>query len=93
MKASFVSSHAISEAMRYQMMRMQADLVKAEKEVVTGRVADPGLTAGRARRPVDFAVARRRSAGRADSIPTRLVSRGSPPRRRAWCNSPTSPTI
>lgn len=46
MKASFVSSHAISEAMRYQMMRMQADLVKSEKEVVTGRLADPGLTLG-----------------------------------------------
>jgi flagellar hook-associated protein 3 FlgL len=46
MKASFVSSHAISEAMRYQMMRMQVDLAKAEKEVVTGRVADPGLTLG-----------------------------------------------
>ena len=46
MKASFVSSHAISEAMRYQMMRMQVDLAKSEKEVVTGRVADPGLTLG-----------------------------------------------
>ena len=46
MKASFVSSNAISEAMRYQMMRMQADLVRSEKEVVTGRVADPGLVLG-----------------------------------------------
>lgn len=46
MKASFVSSHAISEAMRYQMMRMQVDLARAEKEVVTGRVADPGLSLG-----------------------------------------------
>jgi flagellar hook-associated protein 3 FlgL len=46
MKATFISSHAISEAMRYQMMRMQADLVKAEKEIVTGRVADPGLALG-----------------------------------------------
>ncbi|MCG6114408.1 MAG: flagellar hook-associated family protein [Mesorhizobium sp.] len=46
MKASFVSSNAISEAMRYQMMRMQADLVRSEKEVVTMRVADPGLVLG-----------------------------------------------
>jgi flagellar hook-associated protein 3 FlgL len=46
MKATFVSSHAISEAMRYQMMRMQSDLAKAEKEVITGRVADPGLALG-----------------------------------------------
>jgi len=46
MKASFVSSNAISEAMRYQMMRMQADLTKSENEVVTGRVADPGLVLG-----------------------------------------------
>jgi flagellar hook-associated protein 3 FlgL len=46
MKATFISSHAISEAMRYQMMRLQADLAKAEKEIVTGRVSDPGLTLG-----------------------------------------------
>lgn len=46
MKLSFVSSQAISQAMRYQMMRMQADLVKANKEVVTLRVADVGLALG-----------------------------------------------
>jgi flagellar hook-associated protein 3 FlgL len=46
MKASFVSSSAVSNAMRYQLMRMQADLVKGQKEVSTGRVADPGLTLG-----------------------------------------------
>lgn len=46
MKVSFVSSQAISQALRYQTMRMQAELVKAEKEVVTGRVADAGLALG-----------------------------------------------
>jgi len=46
MKVSFVSSQAISQAMRYQMARMQTDLVKANKEMVTLRVADPGLALG-----------------------------------------------
>lgn len=46
MKVSFVSSQAISQAMRYQMLRMQGDLTKANTEVVTGRVADVGLTLG-----------------------------------------------
>lgn len=46
MKLSFVSSQAISQAMRYQMLRMQADLLKANKEVVTLRVADTGLALG-----------------------------------------------
>ncbi|RVC18354.1 flagellar hook-associated family protein, partial [Mesorhizobium sp. M7A.F.Ca.CA.004.04.2.1] len=34
-----VSSAAISNAMRSQQMRMQAELVKATKEASTGRVA------------------------------------------------------
>lgn len=46
MKVSFVSSQAINQAMRYQMLRMQADLVKANKEMVTFRVADVGLALG-----------------------------------------------
>lgn len=46
MKVSFISSQAISQAMRYQMLRMQADLVKANTEMVTGRVADTGLALG-----------------------------------------------
>lgn len=46
MKASFVSSSAISNAMRYQIGRLQADLVKGQKEVSTGRVADTGLALG-----------------------------------------------
>ncbi|TYR30138.1 flagellar hook-associated family protein [Mesorhizobium microcysteis] len=46
MKVSFVSSQAISQAIRYQMSRMQADLVVAQKEVATLRVADVGLALG-----------------------------------------------
>lgn len=46
MKASFVSSSAISEAMRYSLMKTQADLVKAQKENSTGFVADKGLALG-----------------------------------------------
>jgi flagellar hook-associated protein 3 FlgL len=41
-----VSSAALTNAMRYQQMRMQADLVKATKESSTGRVADVGLALG-----------------------------------------------
>lgn len=46
MKVSFVSSQAISQAMRYQMQRMQSDLINAQKEVVSLRVADVGLAIG-----------------------------------------------
>ncbi|RRI07891.1 flagellar hook-associated family protein [Mesorhizobium tamadayense] len=46
MKATAVSSAAISNALRYQQMRMQADLVKATKESQTGKVADVGLALG-----------------------------------------------
>lgn len=46
MKTSTVSSQAISSAIRYQMMRMQSDLVKAQQESVSGRVADVGLHLG-----------------------------------------------
>lgn len=46
MKVSFVSSQAISKALRYQTQRMQGDLVKATKEVQTLRVADVGLALG-----------------------------------------------
>ncbi|MER8750904.1 flagellar hook-associated family protein [Mesorhizobium sp. M1050] len=41
-----VSSAAISNAMRSQQMRMQADLVKATKESSSGKVADVGLALG-----------------------------------------------
>ncbi|MFU0505464.1 flagellar hook-associated family protein [Pseudaminobacter sp. NGMCC 1.201702] len=46
MKTSFVSSSAISQAMRYSMMRNQAALVTAQKESNTGFVADKGLALG-----------------------------------------------
>jgi flagellar hook-associated protein 3 FlgL len=46
MKVSFVSSQAIIQAMRYQMMRMQSDLIVAQKEANTWRVADVGLALG-----------------------------------------------
>lgn len=46
MKAVSVSSAAISNAMRYSQMRMQVDLVKAQKELDTGKVADIGLSLG-----------------------------------------------
>lgn len=46
MKVSFVSSQAITQALRYQMQRTQVELVAANKELVTGRVADVGLALG-----------------------------------------------
>ena len=56
MKATAVSSAAISNAMRYSQSRMQVDLVKAQKEMDTGRVADVGLALGtRTAQSVTFA--------------------------------------
>jgi flagellar hook-associated protein 3 FlgL len=56
MKATSVSSAGISNAMRYSQMRMQVDLVKAQKELDTGRVADTGLALGaRTAQSVTFA--------------------------------------
>ena len=46
MKTTAVSSAALSNAMRTSQMRMQAELVKAQKEMDTGRVADVGLALG-----------------------------------------------
>ena len=46
MKATSVSSAAMSNAQRYSQMRMQSDLVKAQKEATTGTVADVGLALG-----------------------------------------------
>ena len=46
MKLSFVSTRSISDAMRYQMLRMQSDLAKADKELSTGRLADVGAVLG-----------------------------------------------
>ncbi|MGB3387378.1 MAG: flagellar hook-associated family protein [Pseudaminobacter sp.] len=56
MKAFFVSSSAVSEALRYSVMRSQAALVKAQKEATTGLVADTGLALGaRTSQTVSFA--------------------------------------
>ncbi|HWK12930.1 MAG TPA: flagellar hook-associated family protein [Rhizobiaceae bacterium] len=46
MKTSFISTQNISHSMRYQMTRMQVELNKLEKEMVTQRVADTGLHLG-----------------------------------------------
>ena len=46
MKVSFISSQAVSQALRHQLLRMQAELVKSETEIATGRVADRGLALG-----------------------------------------------
>lgn len=46
MKASFVSTAAVSQAMRYSMQRAQTDLVDAQKEMATLKVADTGLALG-----------------------------------------------
>ncbi|SFU06036.1 flagellar hook-associated family protein [Mesorhizobium sp. YR577] len=46
MKASFVSSSAINQAMRYSLMKTQAALVNAQKEQATGFFADKGLALG-----------------------------------------------
>ena len=78
MKTSSVSSAAISNAMRYQQGRMQADLVKAQKELDSGRVADVGLALGtRTAQSVTFARDLDRLNGIVDSnalITSRLTS-------------------
>ncbi|MCO6392901.1 flagellar hook-associated family protein [Aliihoeflea aestuarii] len=46
MKMTSVSTNAISQALRLQVARAQAEMIKAQKEVVTGQVADRGLHIG-----------------------------------------------
>lgn len=46
MKASFVSTAAVSQSLRYQLMRMQSELVSANKESQSMTVADRGLALG-----------------------------------------------
>jgi flagellar hook-associated protein 3 FlgL len=46
MKAMSVSSNAVSQALRLQVARAQAEMIRAEKEVTTGQVADRGLHLG-----------------------------------------------
>ena len=65
MPTSSVSSAAVSQAMRYSLLRMQSDLVKAQKEVSTGRAADVGLALGaRTSQTVSFS----RDLGRLNGI-------------------------
>lgn len=46
MKINYVSSHAIKDALRHSMLRLQADLIDGQKEAQTGKVADLGLAIG-----------------------------------------------
>jgi flagellar hook-associated protein 3 FlgL len=46
MKTTFISSQAISNALRYQVLNSQQELSNAQKEVTTGTLADPGVTLG-----------------------------------------------
>jgi len=68
LKTSSVSTAAISQALRYSLVRAQLDLTKAEKEVQTGRVADIGLALGtRTTMMVSFTRDMERMSGVADS--------------------------
>src|SRR5689334_21568824 len=46
MKTTSVSTAALSQSLRYSLMRSQSDLTKAQKELSTGLVADRGLALG-----------------------------------------------
>jgi flagellar hook-associated protein 3 FlgL len=46
MRTTYVATHTITGATRQSMMRLQAELVTAQKELASGRVADVGLALG-----------------------------------------------
>lgn len=46
MKTTFISSYNMNQSVRTHLSKMQAELIKAEREVVSGRVADAGLALG-----------------------------------------------
>lgn len=46
MKTTFVSTSAVNSALRYSILRQQAELTRAQKEATTGFVADRGLALG-----------------------------------------------
>lgn len=46
MKTTFISTQSIADATRHQMLRMQTELAKLEKEIVTGRVQDTAVHLG-----------------------------------------------
>ncbi|PSM18875.1 MULTISPECIES: flagellar hook-associated family protein [Nitratireductor] len=65
MKVSYVSSQAISQALRHSLLRMQSELVSGQKEAQSGKVADVGLALGiRTGQAVSLA----RDVGRLESI-------------------------
>jgi len=46
MKTTFISTQSVADATRYQMLRMQSELTKLQKEIVTGRVQDTAVHLG-----------------------------------------------
>jgi flagellar hook-associated protein 3 FlgL len=46
MKTTFISTQSISDVTRLSLMKMQSQLLQAQKEVSTGRLADVGLSLG-----------------------------------------------
>jgi flagellar hook-associated protein 3 FlgL len=46
MKTTNISSLSVTDAMRQAIQRAQLELIRAQKEVATGRLADPGLILG-----------------------------------------------
>jgi flagellar hook-associated protein 3 FlgL len=68
MKASGVSTVALSQSLRFSLVRAQAELVKAQKESQTGRAADAGLALGtRTAQSVSFTRDLERISGIIDS--------------------------
>ncbi len=68
MKTASISSLSVSQALRYSTMRTQGDLVKAQKELDTGKVFDSGLALGaRTAQTVTFARDLERLNGIVDS--------------------------
>ena len=61
MKSTFVSTAAVSQAMRYSLLRAQSELTKAQKEVSTGRYRRHRPGAGLTHRPVGVLRARPRT--------------------------------
>ncbi|MDZ5698460.1 flagellar hook-associated family protein [Chelativorans sp. M5D2P16] len=57
MKTSFISTASMSQALRYQMMRLQSELVQSQNEATTSRLSDPGAVLG-ARAGTTFSMAR-----------------------------------
>lgn len=78
MKVPGLASSTISQALRHSMLRSQGELVKAQKEVATGKYADIGLALGaRSSQAVSFARDLERLNGIVDSnalVSSRLSS-------------------